>query len=128
MVWTDEKVNSLKKLWVKGTSTAEIARRLGLSKNSVIGKVHRLNLDTRPSPLKKKNVTPTKRTVVHHKKHKISILDLKLNTCRWPIGDPTDADFHFCGENTVVGKPYCAKHCTQAYTTIKETPQDTKSE
>ncbi|MBP5344070.1 MAG: global cell cycle regulator GcrA-like protein [Alphaproteobacteria bacterium] len=129
MVWTDEKVNNLKKLWAKGTSTAEIARRLGLSKNSIIGKVHRLNLDTRPSPLKKKkNVVAPQKAVSHPKKHKISILDLKLNTCRWPIGEPTDPDFHFCGENTVVGKPYCAKHCILAYTTIKESTQGTKSE
>ena len=128
MVWTDEKVNSLKKLWAKGTSTAEIARRLGLSKNSIIGKVHRLNLDMRPSPLKKKSVVSQKKTASHSKKGKIGILDLKLNTCRWPIGDPTDADFHFCGENTVVGKPYCAKHCALAYTTIKESSQETKSE
>jgi len=128
MVWTDEKVNSLKKLWIKGTSTAEIAKRLGLSKNSVIGKVHRLNLDTRPSPLKKKVVAAPKRPTHHTKKQKIGILDLKLNTCRWPIGEPTDPDFHFCGENTVVGKPYCSKHCALAYTTIKESAQDTKTE
>jgi len=128
MVWTDEKVKSLKKLWIKGTSTAEIAKRLGLSKNSVIGKVHRLNLDTRPSPVKKKVVVPQKRVVHHSKKHKMGILDLKLNTCRWPIGEPTDPDFHFCGENTVVGKPYCAKHCALAYTTIKDSGQDTKTE
>ena len=58
----------------------------------------------------------------------VRIDDLKLNTCRWPIGEPTDSDFHFCGENTVMGKPYCAKHCAIAYTTIKESAQETKSE
>ena len=126
MVWTDDKINSLKKLWAKGASTAEIAKRLGLSKNSIIGKVHRLNLEVRSSPIKKKKVQ--KKIVHSQKKSKIGILDLKLNTCRWPIGDPTDPDFHFCGENTVIGKPYCAKHCEQAYTSIKDSTSEIKSE
>ena len=126
MVWTDEKINSLKKLWAKGASTSEIAKRLGLSKNSIIGKVHRLNLEVRPSPIKKE--AAPKKVVRTPKKTKIGILDLKLNTCRWPIGDPTDEDFHFCGENTVMGKPYCAKHCAEAYTSIKDSTADTKSE
>ena len=126
MVWTDDKINSLKKLWAKGASTAEIAKRLGLSKNSIIGKVHRLNLEVRSSPIKKKKVQ--KKIVHSQKKSKIGILDLKLNTCRWPIGDPTDPDFHFCGENTVIGKPYCTKHCEQAYTSIKDSTSEIKSE
>ena len=54
MVWTEEKIKNLKKLWTKGATTAEIAKKLGLSKNSVIGKVHRLNLGARPSPIKTK--------------------------------------------------------------------------
>ena len=116
MVWTEEKIKNLKKLWLKGATTAEIAKKLGLSKNSIIGKVHRLNLETRPSPIKanpKKIIKKTK--TVSHKQEHIGIMELKLNTCRWPIGDPTDADFHFCGKNTVMGKPYCAEHCATAY-------------
>ena len=35
--------------------------------------------------------------------------------CQWPIGDPSDPDFHFCGDPSEQGKPYCTKHCTQAY-------------
>lgn len=117
MVWTDEKIKNLKKLWLKGATTAEIAKKLGLSKNSVIGKVHRLNLETRPSPIKKKvSVSPAKKLKQPAKKQeRIGIMELKLNTCRWPIGDPTDEDFHFCGKNTVMGKPYCAEHCKMAY-------------
>ena len=116
MVWTDDKVNMLTKLWLKGATTAEIAKKLGLSKNSIIGKVHRLNLETRPSPIKlnpKKIVKKSKPVV--HKQERVGIMELKLNTCRWPVGDPTDDDFHFCGKNTVMGKPYCAQHCAMAY-------------
>ena len=114
MVWTDDKIKNLKKLWLKGATTAEIAKKLGLSKNSIIGKVHRLNLETRPSPIKK--VAPVKKAKPAPKKvERIGIMELKINTCRWPIGDPTDEDFHFCGKNTVMGKPYCAEHCAMAY-------------
>ncbi len=124
MVWTDDKIKNLKKLWLKGATTAEIAKKLGLSKNSIIGKVHRLNLETRPSPIKK--VAPVKKAKPTPKKvERIGIMELKINTCRWPIGDPTDEDFHFCGKNTVMGKPYCAEHCAMAYAgSSKETAAD----
>ena len=114
MVWTDDKIKNLKKLWLKGATTAEIAKKLGLSKNSIIGKVHRLNLENRPSPIKKAAPVKKVKTPVR-KPERIGIMELKLNTCRWPIGDPTDDDFHFCGKNTVMGKPYCAEHCAMAY-------------
>src|SRR3546814_5601557 len=35
--------------------------------------------------------------------------------CLWPIGDPGDQDFHFCGAPAVAGKPYCDEHCARAY-------------
>ena len=54
MAWTDEMVEGLKKMWKQGLTTNEIAKNLGVSKNSIVGKVHRLNLTARPSPIKKK--------------------------------------------------------------------------
>lgn len=126
MVWTDDKIKKLKKMWQSEKPTAEIAKVLGMSKNSIIGKVHRLNLKTRPSPIKttsnKKQKVPIKKVIAG----KIHLTDLKLNTCRWPIGDPTDEDFCFCGQQTVVGKPYCLKHCQEAY--LNMAPSSTKSE
>lgn len=35
--------------------------------------------------------------------------------CRWPIGDPQHADFHFCGKDKVAGLPYCEFHARRAY-------------
>ncbi len=126
MAWTEDKIKQLKKLWAKGRSTIEIAKELGISKNSVVGKVHRLDLTNRPSPIKKK--TDKSPVIRHAPKGKCTLMDLKLNTCHWPIGDPTDAGFHFCGEQTVTGKPYCSEHCKIAYTSLKElTDQNTKS-
>ena len=54
MAWTDEMVEELKKLWAEGVTTGEIGKRLNISKNSIVGKVHRLGLSGRPSPIKRK--------------------------------------------------------------------------
>jgi len=50
--WTDKKIEKLKVLWEKGVSTAEIGKRLDFSKNAIVGKVHRLGLSNRNSPIK----------------------------------------------------------------------------
>jgi len=51
-IWTPELVQNLSRLWGEGHPTAEIGRRLGISKNAVVGKANRLALTPRPSPLK----------------------------------------------------------------------------
>jgi GcrA cell cycle regulator len=53
MEWNDETIGRLRALWTEGLSTAEIGRRLGVSKNAVVGKAHRLNLSARPSPIRR---------------------------------------------------------------------------
>ena len=53
MEWTDEAIAKLRALWAEGLSTAEIGRRLNISKNAVVGKAHRLNLPPRPSPIRR---------------------------------------------------------------------------
>lgn len=122
MAWTEEKIKQLKKLWAKGKSTVEIGRELGISKNAVVGKVHRLGLDSRPSPIKtpKNENKQTKRVTIQKEKDIVTLLDLKLNSCRWPYGDPFSEDFHFCGKECKTGKPYCPEHCKAAYTSLKE--------
>ncbi|MBC7168785.1 GcrA family cell cycle regulator [Phenylobacterium sp.] len=53
MSWTDERVESLKKLWQDGLSASQIAKQLGgVTRNAVIGKVHRLGLSGRAAPSK----------------------------------------------------------------------------
>jgi GcrA cell cycle regulator len=51
--WNDGAVARLKALWAEGLSTSAIGERLNISKNAVIGKVHRLDLPARPSPIRK---------------------------------------------------------------------------
>jgi GcrA cell cycle regulator len=58
MVWDDETIRHLRDLWTQGHSTAEIGRRLGVSKNAIVGKAHRLDLDARPSPIRREAAKP----------------------------------------------------------------------
>lgn len=68
MEWTEKLVEQLKQLWTDGLSTAEIGRRLGITKNAVIGKAHRLGLPSRPSPIRKITKATKKTTSTTRKK------------------------------------------------------------
>ena len=102
--WTDERVEELKKMWDTGLSASEIGRRLGITKNAVVGKVRRLDLPMRRAP------APVKIEV-----NVVTLDRLGTNMCSWPVGDPGSEDFRFCGEPAVPGKPYCQPHCKIAY-------------
>ncbi|MEL0145072.1 MAG: GcrA family cell cycle regulator [Alphaproteobacteria bacterium] len=53
MSWTDERVTLLRELWAQGLSASQIAVQLGgVTRNAVIGKAHRLGLESRPSPIR----------------------------------------------------------------------------
>jgi len=53
MSWTDERIERLKEMWTRGMTASQIAEELGaVSRNAVIGKAHRLGLQSRPSPVK----------------------------------------------------------------------------
>lgn len=109
-VWTDERVEELKRLWGEGLTTGEIGKALGVSKNAVVGKAHRLGLKGRPSPIKRvKQAKPKAEPKIR------SVIDLSAHTCRWPIGDPREPGFHFCGKPAIPGKPYCHEHAAIAY-------------
>src|SRR5436853_2668703 len=79
--WTPERIASLIALWEEGVTTAEIGRRIGVTKNAVIGKVHRIGL----VPRVVKELPPPKRNV----------LEFTGPACMWPIGHPDADDFHF---------------------------------
>ena len=149
MSWTDERVELLKKLWADGLSASQIANELGsVTRNAVIGKVHRLGLSGRakslsssaPRPRKPRahsllRVRPQMRgnTALalsyefdHEPEQELieniipigqrcSLLELTEDKCRWPIGDPGQPDFFFCGGKTTTGIPYCGYHARVAY-------------
>lgn len=106
--WTPDRVAALIALWGEEHSTSEIGRRLGITKNAVIGKVHRIGLpQRRPSPVAEPDVAEV-----------IKLDSLRPGMCSWPLGNPGEEGFHFCGDGTVDGKPYCAKHCAVAYVKV----------
>ncbi|MFN3627560.1 GcrA family cell cycle regulator [Parvibaculum sp.] len=59
MMWTDERVELLKKLWAEGLSASQVAKQLGgVTRNAVIGKVHRLGLSGRATPSRPARARP----------------------------------------------------------------------
>ena len=65
MEWTEQRIETLRKLWGQGQTASQIAAILGgVTRNAVIGKAHRLGLTGRPSPIKREtsgNVQPKRR-------------------------------------------------------------------
>lgn len=65
MSWTDERIDQLKAMWEKGMTASQIAEELGgVSRNAVIGKAHRLGLQSRPSPVKANDAVRAKKAPV----------------------------------------------------------------
>ncbi|MBB4657906.1 GcrA family cell cycle regulator [Parvularcula dongshanensis] len=127
MAWTEERVEVLKTLWSEGLSASQIAGRLGgVTRNAVIGKVHRLGLSGRAAPAAPKPMAPKEpapepkvRTVsmdpATFGEGRMTVSTIGTNQCKWPIGDPASEEFHFCGQGAASGKPYCAYHSSLAF-------------
>lgn len=147
MSWTDERVDQLKNLWTEGLSASRIARALGgVTRNSVIGKVHRLGLAGRATPtcsnhprlpsvprqlsakrlakmaeslygppMKPFRWEPELEPIVFEDGTHVSVLAINDRMCRWPIGDPSENEFHFCGHKPKASAPYCEAHARKAY-------------
>jgi GcrA cell cycle regulator len=59
MAWTDERIDQLRQMWQNGMTASQIAEQLGgVSRNAVIGKAHRLGLQSRPSPVSQREAAP----------------------------------------------------------------------
>lgn len=158
MGWTEERVERLKQLWMEGLSASQIAAELGgVTRNAVIGKVHRLGLSGRAKPARSSaprarkprqarprgepryvsvgntalkadplldyDLEPEPAVITEliiPPAERKSIMQLNEQTCKWPIGDPTEEDFHFCGRHSPVGTPYCEHHARIAYQPLNE--------
>ncbi len=71
-----------------------------------------------PTPLPQ----PAKKPLSKKEANGISLLEVNDRVCRWPIGDPRDDGFYFCGRNARSGMPYCHDHAMQAYQSISRKP------
>ena len=138
MSWSPEKVEKLKELWGKGLTASQIAEKLGdTTRNAVIGKAHRLNLEAR-APSKKSSSSSTSvsnkvvrkptQNMTRKQKFQSILLDknfepenpktleeLTEHTCKWPIGHPNEKDFYFCGRKPEGEFPYCKLHILYAF-------------
>ena len=143
MDWNDQAVSTLRALWKDGHSTAEIGRRMGITKNTVIGKVHRLKLSGRPSPIRTApgpRAPRTKRIAPRGQPTQPPTIQQPLvaaapraptpparpaappplalqtcGTCQWPVGEPRAPGFRLCEGPALSGRPYCETHCRTAY-------------
>jgi GcrA cell cycle regulator len=135
--WTDDRVETLARLWKDGLSASQIARNLGgVTRNAVIGKVHRLGLPGRAAPhrpgagrpaprrerrgripptrARRKPYCPPPLALALPETGLATVLTLRAGQCRWPIGDPQDDSFCLCGRPRERGA-YCAAHGAVAY-------------
>ncbi|MBL4613756.1 MAG: global cell cycle regulator GcrA-like protein [Magnetovibrio sp.] len=130
--WTPERIKILMGHWEEGLPTSEIGRRLGVTKNAVVGKVHRLGLKKRQSPIRqstnttvqpkkpKKVASPTPVATKRPSGDVVRLEELTNAMCCWPEGEPGKPDFHFCGKSAVHDKPYCEAHCARAYVKVSK--------
>jgi len=138
MSWTPERQKKLKELWKKGYTASQIATMIGeTTRNAVIGKAHRLNLEARVVSkktfttliAKKGNNVEIKQEKLSRKarfkallldknfepENPIKLTELTDDTCRWPIGHPYEKDFYFCGRKPLEKFPYCNLHVLYAF-------------
>jgi len=143
--WTPERVEQLQSFVGAGLSCSQIAAQIGVTRNAVIGKIHRLGLSpVRPPGATVRNCPPRTRdprAASQRRRLRLlwsdgavtaeaeaapaavesaapcSLLDLAQGKCRWPVSDAHSggADFVFCGNAAIDGLSYCTGHARMAY-------------
>ena len=157
MSWTPERESKLKELWKKGHTASQIATLIGeTTRNAVIGKAHRLNLEARA--VSKKTLARTKAKTENNvsiKPEKLSrkarfrsllldksfppeqptkLEDLTDETCRWPLGPKLDPATFFCGRKPIESKnsgkkfPYCELHLLYGYVSKSDKEEEQTNE
>ncbi len=94
IMWTDERVELLKKLWGEGLSASQVAKQLGgVTRNAVIGKVHRLGLSGRATPSRPARARPqTPRTLVRGRPDPLTTETASEKRVRDASAETADAD------------------------------------
>ncbi len=142
--WNPERIEQLRNYVSAGLTCSQIAAEIGVTRNAVIGKIHRLGLGPgRPAAAPARSCPPrvrrphfssqrqllrlinaeapsaadgaTAEAVPIDSARRCSLLELARDKCRWPVGDPGAAGFAFCGNDAAAGFSYCAGHARMAY-------------
>jgi len=136
--WNEERIEALTRMWREGLSASQVARQLGgVSRSAVIGKVHRLGIAGRDPPSRphalggrpstrirasaggtrraagrpsRGPAAPAQPRVAFVVAATASIHTLTEHGCRWPIGEPDQTGFGFCGRLRTGAGSYCAGH------------------
>lgn len=152
--WSPENIARLQQLWAEGHSTAEIGRRLGVSKNSIISKAHRLHLQSRPSPIIRgdgprppkapprappKTLPPlvSVAVVVRHERpvppqikapaEAVPVV-LVSKPCCWPMWKNGKRPTHqYCEAPGIPGRPYCRAHADKAFVRLSQVAPSVRS-
>lgn len=141
MSWTDAKIDTLRRLWTQGKTANQISNMLGVTRNAVIGKAHRLDLTKRPSPIKYGIDTREFDNLPEPRRHRakprrlaprphresdsraslpklapvpwLAKRVLAIGTCCWT--DCNHAPWVFCGAASVNGSSWCADHHARVF-------------
>ncbi len=140
--WTPERIEQLRNCVTSGLSCSQIAAEIGVTRNAVIGKIHRLGLSpgrpaaparSCPPRARPPRLSPQRQFLrlmltqapsvageeaepaPVENMQRCSLLELAPGKCRWPVGDPCTADFAYCGNEAVAGFSYCGGHARLAY-------------
>lgn len=139
--WTEQDDEALKSMLEAGDSMSEIGNTIGRTRNSVIGRAHRLGIQSKklsgfqpgnkkasrtkhkrifkpavvavPAPDANPAAAPENPAPFFSPSTPVTFLELEAGRCKWPVGDL------FCGERAIAGKPYCVAHDLVSYTAPK---------
>jgi GcrA cell cycle regulator len=87
----------------------------GTRGNVALKPTYEEEIEEAPVPIEELYIPPAERA---------SILTLKEAMCHWPIGDPGEEEFHFCGRKTSGSVPYCEHHARLAYQPVPSRRRD----
>jgi GcrA cell cycle regulator len=118
LTWTPEQDAQVRALWRKGLTASKVGLEMGVSRNAIIGRLHRLGEPKRDNRIKifiapRPAIAPTPLDHNPHKSCNVGFLDVRFDQCREVVGH--DGLAIFCGEIIVDGSSYCQHHHTINY-------------